>query len=521
MQPADSRVRGRRGCVAAGHPVTAAAGMHALEAGGNAFDAVLAALLAACVAEPVLASPGGGGFLLALPAGREPRLHDFFVQTPQRRRPRHDALIREVVTDWGTAQQAFHIGLGSAATPGFVRGVFDVHRELARLPMPVIAAPAVAAAHQGVEVTPFVAYLMTLVAPIYLTTAAARALFAGDGGGPKRAGERIVNPGLGDMFEALAREGEALFYRGDVAAAIARQSRELGGHLTREDLAAYQTRARPPLRLRYRDATLLTNPPPSAGGLLIAFALALLSRHDLRAMGFGTAEHVALLARAQAQTVAARLAAGRPREGAEAEWLSDGFLAPYAAALDLPLLRSRGTTHISVIDADGNAAAATVSNGEGCGEIVPGTGMMLNNMLGEDDVNPDGLHEWPEDRRLASMMAPTAVVRDSGALVVTGTGGSKRIRTAILQVLSNLIDFDMPLADAIAAPRLHVDEDHVNFEAGFSPAAAAAIAAQLPRHTAWPDRNMFFGGAHTVARDPDGALRGCGDPRRDGVCLSG
>ena len=118
------------------------------------------------------------------------------------------------------------------------------------------------------------------------------------------------------------------------------------------------------------------------------------------------------------------------------------------------------------------------------------------------------------------MMAPTAIVRDDGALAVTGTGGSKRIRTAILQVLSNLIDFDMPLADAIDAPRLHVDEDHVNFEAGFSPAAAAAIAAELPRHTAWPDRNMFFGGAHTVMRDPDGALHGRGDPRRDGVCLS-
>lgn len=520
MLAADSRLRGRRGCIAAGHPVTAAAGMHALEAGGNAFDAVLAALLAACVAEPVLASPGGGGFLLALPAGKDPQLHDFFVQTPQVRRARHDTLIREVVTDWGTAQQAFHIGLGSVATPGFVRGVFDVHRALARLPMPVIAAPAVAAARDGVEVTPFVAYLMTLVAPIYLTTAAARGLFGGEGGGPKRTGDRMFNPDLGDMFESLAREGEALFYRGDVARAIARQSAELGGHLTAADLAAYETRVRPPLRLRYRDATLLTNPPPSAGGLLIAFALALLSRHDLGAMGFGTAEHVALLARAQAQTGAARLAAGRPREGAAAEWLSDAFLAPYAAALSAPL-RSRGTTHISVIDAAGNAAAATVSNGEGCGEIVPGTGMMLNNMLGEDDVNPDGLHDWPTDRRLASMMAPTAIARDDGALVVTGTGGSKRIRTAILQVLSNLIDFAMPVPAAIAAPRLHVEDDHVSFEAGFSSDAAAALVAEFARHTAWPGRNMFFGGVHTVVRGRDGDLDGCGDPRRDGVCLSG
>lgn len=511
-------LRTRYGCIAAGHPVTADAGMEALRSGGNAFDAVLAALLAACVAEPVLASPGGGGFLLAMPAAGEPRVYDFFVHTPQVRRPAHEADAFEVVTDWGTAQQAFHIGLGSAATPGFVRGVFDVHRDLGRLPMPAIAAPAVVAARRGVEVSPFVAYLMTLVAPIYLRTPECRALFGAEDGGPLRAGGRLLNPDLGDMLENLAREGEQLFYRGALAGAIARCSRERGGHITRADLEAYRTHARPPLRLRYRDAALLTNPTPAAGGLLIAFGLALLAGHDLRAMSFGSPEHVALLARAQARTALARLQAGRLPEGAEAEWLAPAFLAPHLAALGAGL-RSRGTTHISVVDAAGNAAAATVSNGEGCGDLVPGTGMMLNNMLGEDDVNPDGPHGWPCGQRLASMMAPTAIVRDDGSLVVTGTGGSKRIRTAILQVLSNLIDFDMPLAAAVEAPRLHVEGDHVSFEAGLPPGAAAVLCELFPGHTAWLARNMFFGGVHTVRRHPSGALEGAGDPRRAGVCL--
>jgi gamma-glutamyltranspeptidase/glutathione hydrolase len=516
----------RRGCVAAGHPVTAAAAIEALAAGGNAFDAVLAALFAACVAEPVLAAPGGGGFILALPAGGAPRLYDAFVHTPRARRPAAETCAREVVTDWGTAQQAFHIGLGCTATPGLVAGLFAVHRDLARLPMPVIAAPAVRAAREGVAVSPFMAYLMTLVAPIYLERPAARAIFGDPASrdaprpAPLPAGGRIHNPVLGDMLEALAREGEALFYRGEIAAAMLRQSREAGGHLTADDLASYRVCVRDPLRRRYRGATLLTNPPPAAGGLLIAFTLALLSGHDLRAMGFQSAEHIALLARAQAETVRARQAAGAPREGAEARWLDGELLAAHAAALAAPL-RSRGTTHVSVIDAAGNAAAATVSNGEGNGEIVPGTGMMLNNMLGEDDVNPAGVHGWPLDQRLASMMSPTAIVGDDGRLLVCGSGGSKRIRSAVLQVVSNVLDFGLPLRDAVAAPRLHVEDDHVSFEADLPPPAAEALTALFSRATAWPDPNMFFGGVHSVERAPDGTLSGYGDPRRDGVCLGG
>jgi gamma-glutamyltranspeptidase/glutathione hydrolase len=237
-------------------------------------------------------------------------------------------------------------------------------------------------------------------------------------------------------------------------------------------------------------------------------------------MGFQTAAHAALLARAQAATIRARATLGAPREGIEAELLDPELVAAHAAALAGPL-RSRGTTHVSVIDAAGNAAAATVSNGEGCGEIVPGTGMMLNNMLGEDDVNPAGPHAWPPGQRLASMMSPTAIVRDDGSLLVCGSGGSKRIRTAVLQVVSNLLDFDLPLAHAIAAPRLHVEGDHVSFEAGLHADAVAALTQLFPDHTAWPEPNMFFGGVHSVLRSPEGRLTGCGDPRRDGLCLGG
>jgi len=498
----------RRGCVAAGHPVTAEAAATVLRAGGNAFDAALAALYAACVAEPVLSSLGGGGFLLARPQGGPARMFDFFVHTPRRRRPPTEAHAYPIVTDWGTAQQEFQIGIGTAAVPGVVRGIFAVHRALGRLPMADIVAPAAAAARDGVVLTPFQSYLMTLVAPIYLGTDATRALFGVTEGQPQH------NPDLAALLEALARDGDRLFYEGDVAAAIADHCQHGGGHLTRGDLHRYTVAVREPLTVRYRDASVTTNPPPSAGGTLIAFGLALLNKFSLKDLSFGTPEHATLLARVMASTVDARTA-----HGSGVHLLEDATLTRYAAELTAARAAYRGTTHISVIDAAGNAAAVTVSNGEGCGAIVPGTGTMLNNMLGEDDVNPAGVHAWPEDQRLSSMMAPTALVRDDGWFAVTGSGGSKRIRTAILQVVSNLIDFGMSPEAAVAAPRLHVEPGHLSLETGLGPATEAALAGLLPGHTLWNARNMFFGGVHTVARTPSGDLHGVGDPRRGGVCL--
>jgi gamma-glutamyltranspeptidase/glutathione hydrolase len=497
-----------RGCVAAGHPVTAEAAATVLRAGGNAFDAVLAGLYAACVAEPVLATLGGGGFLLARPAGGPAKIFDFFVQTPQRRRPESEAHAYPIVTDWGTAQQEFQIGLGTAAVPGIVRGIFAVHRALGRVPMADIVAPAAAAARDGVVVTPFQAYLMTLVAPIYLGTPENRALFAGG------EGDTIRNPALADLLDGLAHQGDALFYDGDVAAAIADCCAAAGGHLTRDDLRAYEVYVRDPLAVRYRDAAVTTNPPPSAGGTLIAFGLALLERADLRDLAFGSPGHAAVLARVMARTVDARTA-----HGSGLHLLTEDTLARYAAELADVRAAYRGTTHISVIDGDGNAAAVTVSNGEGCGTLVPGTGMMLNNMLGEDDVNPAGPHAWPEGQRLSSMMAPTLLQRDDGWFAVTGSGGSKRIRTAILQVVSNLIDFGMTPEDAVGAPRLHVEPGHLSVETGLGAHTEAILAGLLPAHTLWNARNMFFGGVHTVACAPDGGLSGVGDPRRGGVCL--
>jgi gamma-glutamyltranspeptidase / glutathione hydrolase len=525
----------RRGAVACGHPATAAAAEEMLAEGGNAFDAVLAAFCAATVAEPVLASLGGGGFLLAQPAGRDPLLYDFFVQTPKRRLAPEGLDFYPILADFGTATQEFHIGLGAAAVPGAVKGLFAIHEDLARLPMARIVEPAVRLAREGVEVRPIDGYLFQVVAPILAASEAPRRLFLEDGGGapkPVGPGARLYQPQLADSLEALASEGERLFYEGDLGARLAALCRESGGLIGEDDLAGYEVIRRRPFVCDYRGHRVMTNPPPSCGGLLIAFALALLAEEAPARLGPGTAESLLLLARVMDLTNKARLEA-RLAEGAEAaaaRLFEPALVARYNAEVRGQPAFGRGTTHISVVDGAGNLAAMSLSNGEGCGVHLPDSGIMLNNMLGEEDLCHGTFHTWPEDRRLSSMMAPTLAVGRDGARFAIGSGGSNRIRTAVLQVLVNLIDHGMEMAAATGAARLHVEGEVANLEGaggaegekdggGWPPEGSGLLAGQGYRTVAWPMHNLFFGGVHGVALAADGTLSAAGDPRRGGAAL--
>ena len=178
---------------------------------------------------------------------------------------------------------------------------------------------------------------------------------------------------------------------------------------------------------------------------------------------------------------------------------------------------SRGTTHISVADSQGNLASLTVSNGEGCSYVLPGTGIMLNNMLGEEDLNPGGFHQWKEGCRLASMMSPAVAERADGTRLALGSGGSNRIRSAITQVLNNLLDFELSLEKALSAPRIHLENNMLSFEEGFSKKAMQALKASAPKTHEWVGKNLFFGGVHIVTASQDGHFDGAGDPRRGGA----
>ncbi len=507
------------GKVAAGHPATAEAASEILRAGGNAFDAAIAAHFAACVAEPVLCSLGGGGFLLVAPATGPARCYDFFAQTPRRKRPPAELDFHPIHADFGTARQEFHIGLGAVATPGSVAGLFAIHRDLGYMPMRELVAPAVALARDGIVLNDFQAFIFRIVAPIYLATPESRAIFA-DPDHPDHVlgtGQRLHQPDQADFLEVLAIEGEELFRRGEVAAAIDRLCREDGGHLRRDDMEHYAAARHAPLAINYRDARLLLTPPPSTGGLLVAFGLSLLAALDPADLA-DDAGWLPALARVLALTAEARAEAEVPGEArALGRLLEPDVLARYRDRLTGPVSR-RGTTHVSIADAAGNLASMTVSNGEGCGHIVPGTGIMLNNMLGEADINPGGFHCWTPDTRLISMMTPALLRLADGTNVALGTGGSNRIRSAMLAVISRLVDQGLPLAEAITAPRLHVEGEHLDLEAGFDPAIAERMLAEFPDHTLWAEPNLFFGGVHAVSVR-DGTFDGAGDPRRGGVAV--
>jgi gamma-glutamyltranspeptidase/glutathione hydrolase len=508
-----------RGVIAAGHPATAQAAAEVLRDGGNAFDAIVAAHFAACVAEPVLCSLAGGGFLLGHRAGDKPIVYDFFVQTPRHRQPRSELDFFPILADFGTAQQEFHIGVGSIATPGCVKGLFRIHRDLCTMPMQRLVEPAIELAREGLRLDDFQAYIFGIVQPIYLATPEARLIFANPDNPSEiiGAGQRLYFEDQADFVDVLAREGEDLFYRGEIADSIARLTAQGGGYLTRSDLEDYDVVLREPLSIPYRDTQVFINPPPSSGGLLIAFALDLLAQIDLQQFPFGSARHLQLLAETMRLTHEARLASQMDdtlHPDAQ-QLLNPIFLSYYREQIAGRAQSFRGTTHISIIDADANIASMTVSNGEGCGHIIPGTGVMLNNMLGEEDINPGGFHRWPTDQRMTSMMAPGLVIFKSGKRIALGSGGSNRIRSALLQVLSNLIDYDMTVEDAVNAPRIHMEGEHLSIEDGYHQHDVLKLQSNYPTHTAWPSQNLFFGGAHTVVSE-NGYFVGTGDPRRGG-----
>jgi len=503
-----------KGVIAAGHDKTAEAAALVMEAGGNAFDGAIAAVCAACVAEPVLASLGGGGFLLAKTASGEPLLYDFFAQTPARKRPEAETDLYPILVDFGDATQEFRVGMGAVATPGVVAGLFAVHGDLCRLPLRELVAPASGYARSGVVLNQFQHRIATIVEPILRTSESSFAAHASAShpGQLAEVGERVRQPDLADSLELLAEEGPGLFYQGDWGARLVRDCEQGGGNLRAADLASYQVVERQPLADRYRGYRIYTNPPPSLGGPLLLFALKLLAEADLPSRRRGCAEHLHALATAMHLTQRVR------REGEEgADPRQDALAAELREIMRAETIFRRGTTQISIADREGNLASMTLSNGEGAGYVLPGTGIMLNNMLGEEDINPRGFHNWPPDRRISSMMSPTLLEMGEGRWVATGSSGSNRIRSAILQVLCNLVDFRLPLDAAVAAPRIHYEGNLLSLEPPVDESTLAALGKHWPHIKLWNRTNVFFGGAHSICIGPGGDLAGAGDPRRGGV----
>lgn len=525
-----------RGAIAAGHPATAEAGAEMLRQGGNAFDAVVAAAFTSFFSELTLTSAAGGGFLTGyFGETEECILLDFFVDMPGR------GHLGEVTpegffpvdVDFGATRQEFHVGPASAAVPGSLAGLLETHSLFGTLPLDAVTAPAIQYAREGIRVNRYQAFFFKILRPILTYSEEGRRIFMPTGRLLKE-GDRLVLENFARTLEAFTAEGPALFYTGAVGDRLVQCLEGGGGLITEDDLRAYRVAKRPTLSFNYRGYTILTNPPPSSGGALIALCLELLQGVPMPSDAFQSQEALnALVAAMQiTNTLREREYDQRLHEtGFAAELLSPGRLSRYRqwhqallsgeeppAARDLAGGPS-STTHISAIDDQGNAASVTASNGEGSGIFIPGTGIMVNNMLGEEDLNPAGFHRHAPGTRISSMMSPTIVLKGKDPVAVLGSGGSNRIRSAITQTIMNLIDFGTDAREAVDAPRIHWERGMLNQEPGFQASVSPRLCPRENR-ILWKETNLFFGGVHVVTGDPRSrTFGGAGDHRRGGVAI--
>ncbi len=468
------------GVVAAGHPITAEAGANVLREGGNAVDAAVCAVLASFAVESPLTGFGAGGFMM-VHRGEETVLIDFFVAAPGLDKTERRAELVPVPVHFDEETvQTFYVGPASCGVPGTAAGLELALKRFGSAPLAELVKPGIALARSGASVNAEQAYILDILEPIHDRLPGTRGLYAPEGH-TLREGETFRFPELAGALERFGAEGAEPFYRGDIAMALSEAVIEGGGTLGPADLAGYEAVEREPLRTRFRDAEVLTNPRPSSGGTLIAYSLEVLER-----LG----------------------------ERSGPEQLVEAIGAANEARGDL----LGSTTHISALDGDGMCASVTCSNGSGSGVLVPGTGVILNNMLGEEDLNPLGFHSIAPGRRVPSMMAPTVVLRDGQIELGLGSAGSNRIRSAILQTIVRAIEEGMGAGEAVRAPRLHYEGGIVQAEPGVDEASLSRLEARGVSVARRPQINLFFGGVQAVACDPlTGALSGGGDPRRGGA----
>ncbi len=504
--------------MAAGHPLTAEAGAQALREGGNAVDAAVAAMLTSFAAEPLLTGLGAGGYMMVAGGGQEPALLDFFVEAPPRAEDGSAAELEAVDVSFGDAVQVFYIGPASCGVYGAPAGVCEAVARWGTMDLAELAAPAAKLARDGVVLNAGQAYIVEILADLLRSTPECAALWAPEGR-VLREGELLRNPDLGDALVRLGEDGAKPFYEGDVADAVCAWLGERGGSVSREGLAGYRAIERAPLSMSYRDRVVLTNPPPSAGGTLLAYSLGLLDAQP---------------SPPSLEVVIAAMEAAQGERTAEfVQGLSEeGFLAYFLSS------RLGSTTHISVLDSHGRACSVTCTNGEGSGVVVPGTGIHLNNVMGEEDLSPLGFHSHPAGRRMPSMMAPSIVMLadrrsrrspiGGEVELVLGSAGSNRIRSALLQTIVGVVDHGLRVPAAVSAPRAHFEGGIVYHEPGIEPALDPPSAPVFgPAQTAAPrrevvrfhDLNLFFGGVQAVQRCGE-ELIGAGDPRRGGVAVA-
>ena len=460
--------------VAAGHPATAEAGLRILQEGGSAADAAVAASLASCVAETVMTGLAGGGHAIWFDAASgEAQLLDFFVTVPRRHPNRPVAPLEDVGIPFGNEIVHYQVGIASCAVPGVPAGLDELWRSHGKLAWGQLVEPALELARSGVSMPYAHAECLAMLAPVM--TLREGALIYAPGGELLRTGDRLEQRGLANALELLRDEGGRTFYDGTIAETLLALMQEREGPVSREDLEAYEPLWLEPVETDYLGYRVCTR------GGLSQLVTTLSALPSLR--GTGAAQRALTLA---------RVLEAPPYSG-QGEQLGD-------------------TTNLVAVDAEGNACVLTTSLGLGSGDFLPGLDVHLNSMLGEIDLQVRPLEPGA---RMESMMSPTLVLDNEGLAIAAGSAGGTRLRPALVQVLSGILDEGLDPQEAVDRPRLHSAGEIVRIEPGFADEALTALEEAGYDVRRFSALHHYFGGVSLLARSG-----GAADPRRSGAALT-
>lgn len=509
--------------IAAGSQIAADAGAAIADQGGNAVDATLAAALVSMGTDLGVIALGAGGFITIWPPAEDPVVIDGYAEMPGRGMPpeRVGQSTQRIFFDYGGPISNV-VGHGTVATPGMFAGLGMASTQYGAISWPDVVAPAIHWAEAGFPLTGGAAeYLAHAHTAIFGWQPESYDALHPEGG-CWQAGDLVHIPGLAESLAQIAREGAGTCYQGELGRRIAEEIQVHGGLLTVTDLDAYQAQARSPIRLRYGEWDLATNPAPAIGGACLGALLLLREgfrsiksphRSDLQWDAAAVQDWIEIQ-----QTVLDYRC--RKLEGRIENTQAIAQLLEIAHHQGHEGLKSPSTIHISAVDSSGLACSLSASAGYGSGVLVPGTGIWLNNSLGEVDLYPQGLQGVPAGTRLASNMAPTIARHQDGTVLAIGSPGASRITTALAQVLTNFMLLEMDLEAAISHPRLHVERVEEALAVAFETGLPLAVHDRwVPRQ--FPVRSMYFGGVQAALFNPHAGLYAVADPRRIGGVARG
>jgi gamma-glutamyltranspeptidase/glutathione hydrolase len=499
-----------RVAVATTSAIAADAAREVADAGGNAVDCALATALMSMNTEPGVCALAGGAYVTVWAPGHDPVTFDGNHAVPGLGLPDDERGKGKVPVriDYGGGISTI-VGPGSVAIPGALAAVDRAWRRFGSLPWSELFRPTIEVVRSGFPLPAACRYYLGYSGDlIFDRSSDGYAALHDEHGRLYERGSSIRVPHLADSLAAIANDGAAVFYEGELAEAISSHVRKGGGALTRDDLASYEALERPALVADVDDWHIATNPPPAIGGAVLTAML--LACGDLHASDWDSTSLDKLI---RVQRACLDFRRHRLDKADDVHGEATALIRTARQGQLLSQWSSSSTVHASAVDDSGIGCAVTASSGYGSGEMPDGTGLWLNNGLGEIELNRRDVDSRTPGERLPSNMAPT-VARSEDSVMAIGSPGADRITTAIHQVLVNLLQFGMPLAEAIAHPRIHVDTtgeaDCLRAEPGLD-----MPESDLPLH-AFPDINMYFGGVSVAAFSRGLGFDVAADARREG-----